>query len=92
MLARIVPEATVDFVSQEFGTYHSLRIVHALREENRWHHYGQGAVEHPTKVNLQEAFCPSASSWRRSVVKRGRQVLARGVEVAFGMDRNAPRD
>ena len=72
---------------REFGTYHSVRVLHALREENRCHHHGHGAgaVENPTKVDLLEAFCPGASSWRRSVLKRGREVLTTGVEMAFGM-------
>ena len=33
MFPRTLPNATVSFVSQEFGTYHSIKVLHALREE-----------------------------------------------------------
>ena len=36
MFQRLVPEAKVYFVTQEFGTYNSTKMLQALREENRW--------------------------------------------------------
>jgi hypothetical protein len=54
MYYRLFPNAPVYFASQEFGTYNPLRVVEALRAENRWHHHGAGTVEHPTKANLRE--------------------------------------
>ena len=42
---RVLPNADVDFIAQEFGTYHAVRVLQALRAENRWHHYGDGRVD-----------------------------------------------
>jgi predicted deacylase len=83
MFPRALPRTRVDFVSQEFGTYHALRVLHALREENRWHHYGKGGVEHPTKQKLKETFGPDDDSWRQSVLSGGKQLLTKAVELAF---------
>jgi hypothetical protein len=63
------------FIGQEFGTYSSMKVLHALREENRWHHFGAGTLDHRTKRSIQEAFCPSNDSWRESVLNRGRQLF-----------------
>jgi hypothetical protein len=78
------------FITQEFGTYSAIKVLHALREENRWHHYGGGALNHSTKQRLKETFCPNAESWRQSVLQRGRAVLKqamlqlqRGTETAL---------
>jgi len=61
----------VSAVTQEFGTYSSLRVLHALREENRCHHYGAPDISHPAKRRLKEMFAPASESWRRFVVERG---------------------
>jgi Protein of unknown function (DUF2817) len=67
------------FVGQEFGTYSGIRVLHALREENRWHHYGRGSVDHPTKLKVREAFYPADESWRRTVLKRGHELLEQAI-------------
>ena len=61
----------VYMISQEFGTYFSLRVLHALREENRFRHYGPATVAHPVKVRLKEAAAPESSKWRVNVIRRG---------------------
>jgi hypothetical protein len=61
----------IDTITQEFGTYPSLQVLRALREENRWHHYGRGSIEHRSKARLKEKFAPRSQSWRRFVVQRG---------------------
>lgn len=58
-------------VTQEFGTYQPVRVLHALREENRWHHYGDGATLHPAKQRLKEAFAPRSHNWREAVIAKG---------------------
>ncbi len=63
--------AQVHFMGEEFGTYSAARVLHALREENRWHHYGRATMGHPVKTTMKETFCPSAESWRRQVLERG---------------------
>ena len=84
MISRVQPSAKVYFVSQEFGTYNSIRVLQALREENRWHQYGDASVNHPVKQNLKETFCPADESWRRLVLGRGKELLEQAVQVAFG--------
>lgn len=65
------PQPQMYVVTQEFGTYRSLRVLHGLREENRWHHYGDGTVDHPAKLRLKEMFTPQSKEWRNLVVSRG---------------------
>ncbi len=75
MIFRVFSKADPDFVCQEFGTYSGAKVLHALREENRWHHYGNGALNHRTKLNLKQTFYPDSESWRQTVLKRGRELL-----------------
>jgi len=56
---------------QEFGTCPPLRVLHALREENRLHHHGNPHPAHPAKRRLLEVFCPRSPRWRETVVARG---------------------
>jgi hypothetical protein len=83
MYPRVLPGAEVYFLCQEFGTYHAARALRALRAENRWHHYGEGAVDHPTKEELKEKFFPDDESWRQTVLHRGREVIEQGLGLAF---------
>ena len=84
MFDRALPDADVYFVAQEFGTYREVRMLKALREENRSHHYGSASVDHPTKRILRERFCPEAATWRTTVLARGSQVLDEAHALAFG--------
>ena len=68
------------FVCQEFGTYGAARVLHALREENRWHQYGKGSVDHVSKRNLMEVFCPADDRWRLAVLERGRVLVEQAVK------------
>jgi hypothetical protein len=77
MLPRVLPQARVDFVCQEFGTRGPISVLHALREENRWHHFGTRELHHPTKQRLKETFCPDQSIWRDAVLGRGQEILDR---------------
>jgi hypothetical protein len=82
-LARVVPNAKVHFVCQEFGTYNPMRVLHSLREENRWHQYGRSGVDHSTKKALQETFNPAETSWRCAVLTRGGEMLKTATRAAF---------
>ena len=79
MYVHAVPEAKVFPITQEFGTYSPTKVVHALREENRWHHYGTGTLNHPTKQILKDTFYPQDETWRASVLKRGKELLKEGL-------------
>jgi hypothetical protein len=73
------PGARVQFVGQEFGTYAPARVLHALREENRLHHFGNPVLDHPVKARLKETFSPSDETWRRSVLKQGAELMRAAV-------------
>jgi hypothetical protein len=81
MYPRVLPDAVVDFVAQEFGTYNAIRVLRALRAENRWHQHGDGGLDHPTKRDLRTAFAPDDERWRRAVLDRGRIVLDQALEL-----------
>ena len=70
-LQTLLPRARIDFILQEIGTYPPLAILHALREENRWHFFGDGSIVHPAKLRLFEMLCPADREWRRRAVARG---------------------
>lgn len=86
MYYRLFPGADVHFAGQEFGTLHVLRVLAALRAENRWHHYGSGTTDHPSKRQLMEVFCPLDEDWRAKVLRRGREVVNQACALAFGED------
>ena len=79
MFARVLPTTDVCAVAQEFGTYRAVRVLRALRAENRWHHYGAGGMDHPTKLELRERFAPENKRWRMAVLTRGRTVISQAL-------------
>jgi hypothetical protein len=83
---RLFPGADVHFAGQEFGTFHALRVLAALRAENRGHHYGSGNPDHLAKKHLMEMFCPDDKEWREKILRRGREVVSQACELAFGKD------
>lgn len=83
-LPQILPQARVEFVLQEIGTHSPLRVIHALREENRWHHYGKRHPDHPAKRQLREALCPAATEWRDAAVTLGTDLAYRAAAWLFG--------
>lgn len=83
-LPRLLPGARSAFVLQEIGTWSPLRVLHALREENRWHHYGSGDPDHPAKRGLLEALCPASPAWRSAAVERGIRLVRRAADFHLG--------
>lgn len=61
----------------EFGTYDSVSVLRALREENAAHHasHADSPAFRRAKARLLEMFCPQSPAWRRSVWERGRELL-----------------
>jgi hypothetical protein len=78
-----LPAVRIDFVLQEIGTYPALSVLHALREENRYHHYGDADTRHPAKLALLEALRPASPGWRRSAVGEGVGLLRAAVAWTF---------
>jgi Protein of unknown function (DUF2817) len=76
MIFRVFSKNRPIFIGQEFGTYGPTTVLHALREENRWHHYGKGTLDHATKRNLKTTFCPDDETWRGEVLRRGTELVA----------------
>jgi hypothetical protein len=83
LLSHALPDAHLAFVGQEFGTYNPIKVLYALRQENRWHQYGAKAIDHPAKRSLKEAFCPDDEVWRKTILRRGREVLSQAL--SYGM-------
>ena len=82
-LPRVLPGVAVDFVLQELGTCPPVAVFRALREENRWHHYGGGGLDHTAKRRLREVLCPASPHWRQQVVPRGVALAERAARWAF---------
>lgn len=82
-LPQLLPDTRVEFVLQEIGTRSAVHVLHALREENRWHHYGDGDIEHPAKRRLLEALCPGAPAWREAAIAHATDVAYRAATWLF---------
>jgi hypothetical protein len=69
----------------EFGTYSPIRMLRALRNENRAHFYTpEGDVTRErAKAELLECFCPESPSWRQSALEHGTAVLDRAQGAAW---------
>lgn len=75
-LVRSFPEIHWSRVYQEFGTLPSLSKLVALRDENRWHHYGNGHnILHPAKLRLTRAFNPDDREWREMALHEGQKLF-----------------
>jgi hypothetical protein len=70
-MRRVLGEAALHALVQEFGTYPVLRVICALRQENRAHFHDMRDVRHPAKRALLSALRPNDEKWRMSVVARG---------------------
>lgn len=74
-LPHLLPGLSIDFVLQEIGTRHPLVVLHALREENRWHQRGRITPAHPAKLALRDALCPRSPRWRQKALEQGQRLL-----------------
>jgi hypothetical protein len=61
------------FLTCEFGTHSPLKVITALQAENQAHHHG-GDVK-KAKAQIREAFFPSSSVWKESVLTGGLAVF-----------------
>ena len=70
------------FVNAEFGTYPIVRVLGALRAENRTHFFDRpGTRAHQrAKAELLECFCPRRDRWRERVVEQGLALIGRAVD------------
>ena len=72
------------FVTAEFGTYPIVRVLGALRAENRVHHFGQSGTPafERAKTELLECFCPRSEQWRTAVIGQGVGIVERAMSRA----------
>ena len=61
----------------EFGTYGPIRVLGAIRAENRAYHYGaaNSALYQSVQAELLECFCPRSPRWRKQVVQSGLKAI-----------------
>lgn len=71
------PAVVTDYLTVEFGTRPLLRVLHALREENRAHFFSSDDHAALYGRRLKDALCPDSAAWRRSVERCGAALLAR---------------
>ena len=64
------------YLTVEFGTYSPIKVLHALREENRCHFHTDGDLGHPAKQRLRRALCPDSTTWREQVVTDGTRLVS----------------
>lgn len=75
-VARRLGNVRYDALTCEFGTWSNLRLLLALRAENRLHHHGAPNPDHAAKRELLECFSPDHPAWRAAVVFHARGLLA----------------
>jgi len=75
-LPTLLPDARVDVAILHASTVGAGKAAYALREENRWHHHGQGGIDHPTKAGLRAAFVRADAGWHRRLCERGKALVA----------------
>jgi len=71
------------YLCVEIGTVNPLKVLSALRRENRAHHWtAPGSAPYVrTKRALLDVFAPPSPRWRRESVERGVQVLERSFDL-----------
>lgn len=76
------PNLQYDGLLAEFGTYSGLRVLGALRAENRAHFYDRpgSSTYRWAKRQLLEAFCPASPRWRSAVVAKGLAIIAQALQ------------
>ncbi|MDG2221687.1 MAG: DUF2817 domain-containing protein [Rubripirellula sp.] len=73
-------QASLDyrFATVEVGTHPIVRVLAALRAENRAHHYASSSSDIEwARQELRECFCPTSPKWRRKVLADQMKVVQR---------------
>ncbi len=80
------------FACLELGTHQMIRVLAALREENRVHHYGspETPVHSRVKKELLECFCPRSHLWRRKATRCALDVIRQAVTASVRLTRDKP--
>jgi len=67
------------YLCVEFGTYSPVKVLRALRAENRAQQWDRQETEtyRWAKELLKEAFCPSSDDWRQHAAEQGLNLIQR---------------
>ncbi len=82
------------FATAEFGTYNLIRVLGAIRAENRAHHHA-GENSNPGKRargELLECFRPNNASWQNKVVSSALAMIERGAQALGRSSGQADRE
>ncbi|QDT12739.1 Succinylglutamate desuccinylase / Aspartoacylase family protein [Planctomycetes bacterium K23_9] len=71
------PNRNFRFALAEFGTYGLVKVLAALRAENRAHFHANASDSRyqRAKSNLVEHFCPAGPAWRSEVIEKATQII-----------------
>jgi hypothetical protein len=75
----LLPAASLFLIGQEFGTRGPVRVLRALRAENRSYHYGGSDARLLAARALRDVFAPDDEAWRQAVLARGRIVMSQAL-------------
>lgn len=77
----VADERNYQYLCVEFGTYSPVKVLTALRAENRAQHWDRpGSASYRwAKGLLREAFCPSSPAWRQTTAAQGLDLIMRAV-------------
>lgn len=76
------PKVDYDVVTAEFGTVPILKVIAALRAENRAHHWGDAETPlyRTAKERCRDTFAPPDIEWRTGVAQAGVGLVLRAIE------------
>ena len=80
-IARKLSGRNYRFVGAEFGTYSIIRVLGALRAENRVHFFcsSSDARYKSAKAELLECFCPASNQWREAVLEGALSLIEQAI-------------
>lgn len=73
---KLFPNAQVDWILQEFGTYNPLRVLAAMRQENFLRHHGSPAERERAAQDFRRTFVPDDLRWRDAILFMGTKLVA----------------
>jgi hypothetical protein len=79
----LFPNAKVEWVLHELGTFNRLRVVNALRRENLAYRLGERDLDHPDRKELMEVSVPDSHLWRVSALMKGTHLLVQAGRRTF---------
>ncbi len=84
-LGNRIPEQGYCCLTAEFGTYKPIKVLGALRAENRAYFHAEqfGKSYKMAKAVALEAFCPKDISWRNGSIKTGLDLISHAIKIGF---------